>query len=94
MVRNYQSYLSGTGCIRSTGGIVIPRTLLRGMGTVTLSYHGLCYMAIIHLSYQYACYGRWKPQIVTSKTAVTEDTNHDSLSSHCLQPYVRQEDIA
>jgi len=34
MVKNYQSYLSETGCIRSTGGIVIARTLLRGMGTV------------------------------------------------------------
>jgi hypothetical protein len=36
MVKNYQSYLSGTACIQGTGGIVIPKTLLKRVGTVTL----------------------------------------------------------
>jgi len=34
----------------------------------SLSYQGLlCYMAVIHLSYQCPCYGRWKPRTVTSR---------------------------
>lgn len=55
----------------------------------SLSYHGLlCYMAIIHLTYQCPCYGRWKPQIITSRSLLR--WNHASLLSHCLQSYVWQ----
>lgn len=69
MVKNYQSYLSGTGCIRSTNGIVIPRILLRRMGTVTLCHIKACYSTWqSYMSYQRPCYGRWKPQIVTSRS--------------------------
>jgi len=64
MVKNYQSYLSGTGCIRSTGGIVIPRTLLRRMGTVTL-----CHIK--------ACYSTWQSCHINAHVIV--DGNHKLL---------------
>jgi hypothetical protein len=92
-VRNHKSYLSGTGCIRSTGGIVIPRTLLRRTGTLnSLSYQGLlCYMAVIHLSYQCPCYGRWKPQIVTSQLLL-QRIRIMTLCYHTVYKIIRKTD--